>query len=349
MKPAPTLFDQIYRATFNYSAKRRGISFVDHPDRLRQHLRDARKFVLDDKMSSFLVDLSSAAFLDKKRPSKFTYRLVDQMRVLARLPHKLTWVEYNFAIAQQRAHEFGLMSPFDNPADIKARTGCQGWLLNQHPANETLFRIHIFESVPLWGGLLTPPFAFAWQTDDAPSAWSQPSLDKTIASQSEMCVGVVGYRNDRCGIVKPEYCDDPEPHNDQQAEVYREFLRLHSSALRRVWALLATVNDIPVEARSVIQSKGFVARGQYHRFLDHKIITLRVPDKADLKKLARDVVAISRRRAHQVRGHWRKDHWRPGERIWVHEHQRGDASLGFVMHDYVVEHRDDNVEIQSRG
>jgi hypothetical protein len=156
-----------------------------------------------------------------------------------------------------------------------------------------------------------------------------------------MCVGVVGYRNDRCGIVKPEYCDDPEPHDERQVEVYREFWRLHSSTLRRVWALLATVNDIPVEARSVIQSKGFIARGSYHRFLDHKVITLRVPDKVDLKKMARDVVAISRRRAHQVRGHWRKDHWRPDERIWVHEHQRGDASLGFVMHDYVVEHRAD--------
>jgi len=68
--------------------------------------------------------------------------------------------------------------------------------------------------------------------------------------------------------------------------------------------------------------------------------------------------AVLRRRAHQVRGHWRRDWRKPllagcehvwneeifctlcgGHKLWIDEHQRGDASLGFVMHDYEV-HRD---------
>ena len=71
------------------------------------------------------------------------------------------------------------------------------------------------------------------------------------------------------------------------------------------------------------------------------VITLRVPEKADLRKVAQRVAGeIIRRRAHQVRGHWRDD-WRlpkGNKSLWVTEHQRGDASIGFVTHDYLVEH-----------
>jgi hypothetical protein len=71
---------------------------------------------------------------------------------------------------------------------------------------------------------------------------------------------------------------------------------------------------------------------------------------------------IVRRRAHQVRGHWRKDYRHPllpgcvhvfddnmtcklcsGHKLWIAEHQRGDASLGFVTHDYEIHHDDDDV------
>jgi hypothetical protein len=361
MKLAPTLFDEVYRATFISDKKRRGIGFVDHPELLRQHLRSARKFVLDDKMSAFLVDLSSAAFLNyssrSPRHTKIVCRLVDQLRLLARLPHHLTWVEFNFRSASQRARELSLTNPQENGTE-EMRTERQGWLLNQHPTNETLFRVHIFENMKPFG-LLTLPFAYGWYVDDQPSVWT----GRTDHWQSEICSGVVDYKNDRCGIVKPEYFDEWDQAEGVRREMFTEFLRVHSSTLRRVWALFATVNDIPIEARSVVPTKGFIARGRYRTFLDHKVITLRVPDTADKKKVARDLVAISRRRAHQVRGFWRKDWRRPlqaacahefdsdmiciycgGHQIWVHEHQRGDATLGFVMHDFIVEHNEEAAE-----
>jgi hypothetical protein len=58
----------------------------------------------------------------------------------------------------------------------------------------------------------------------------------------------------------------------------------------------------------------------------------------DPHKVARSIIARARRRAHQVRGHWRRDWRHEGNRIWIKEHQRGDASLGFVTHDYTVKH-----------
>ena len=89
-------------------------------------------------------------------------------------------------------------------------------------------------------------------------------------------------------------------------------------------------------------SKGFYARGNYHKFVEHEIISINLPKGKEPRTVAKHAVMMSRRRAHQVRGHWRRHHWKPGERIWIAEHQRGDALLGFVIHDYAVTHEEDH-------
>jgi hypothetical protein len=38
--------------------------------------------------------------------------------------------------------------------------------------------------------------------------------------------------------------------------------------------LLATINDLPVSTNVVTPSKGFVAKGNYRRFLTHSVVTL---------------------------------------------------------------------------
>src|SRR4029077_3272975 len=111
------------------------------------------------------------------------------------------------------------------------------------------------------------------------------------------------------------------------------------SELRFIWALLAAVNDIPVGIKHVTPSKGYVARGRYRKFVEHSVISILIPKQRDPQVFAREIVAVSRRRAHMVRGHWRRNWRSPDGKIWVNEHQRGDASLGFVLHDYSVEHK----------
>jgi hypothetical protein len=134
---------------------------------------------------------------------------------------------------------------------------------------------------------------------------------------------------------------------------------LTSTGAREVWAFLSTVNDLPTKIEEVTPSKGWMARGNYRKFLQHSIITLTVP-QSRWPKLSTAVTALLRRRAHQVRGHWRRDWRHPGVpscehtwqasetalhcrrcgavSLWVHEHQRGDASIGFVTHDYAITH-----------
>jgi hypothetical protein len=107
--------------------------------------------------------------------------------------------------------------------------------------------------------------------------------------------------------------------------------------MRYMWALLSTINTLPVSNKFVAASKGYVAKGRYRRFVDHSVVTLNVPETR-YRRIAAHAIAVARRRAHEVRGHWRKDWRHPGERLWIAEHQRGDASLGFVTHDYEVHH-----------
>ena len=126
-----------------------------------------------------------------------------------------------------------------------------------------------------------------------------------------------------------------------------------------IWSLLSTINSLPISNKFVTASKGYVAKGRYRKFVDHTTITLNVPETR-YRRIAAHAIAVARRRAHEVRGHWRKDHWHPltptcehewvtmegktlcarcnGRRSWIPEHQRGDASLGFVTHDYEVHH-----------
>ena len=48
--------------------------------------------------------------------------------------------------------------------------------------------------------------------------------------------------------------------------------------LRDLWALLATINDLPVRIENVEPSRGYVARGAYKKFLKHSVVHLTVPE-----------------------------------------------------------------------
>jgi hypothetical protein len=338
-KDAPTLIDELYRMSFH---KERHKGWNSNSE-MRAALRDARRFVLDDRMSSFLADLATAAFvIEPGRPladTKRSHMLIEQMRTSARLPHKSTWIEYNmFAELNRNAQLLGRPPRRKGECPDK-----EGWLLRQHPAIETAFSAHLFsfcyEPDPEGYDLYTFPVAYTWTTDDSPLPWFQVLPDMTSDdgqsfSPSAICTGFPNYVSPHVNVtVMP-----PGRLENVPAEAVGEIIAEWSGTMRRIWALLATINDIPTTHRSTSISKGFVARGSYHKFLEHKVITLNVPDTRDMRKLARSIVAVVRRRAHQVRGHWRKDYRHPGGRLWVHEHVRGDASLGFVTHDYNVEH-----------
>ena len=326
MKESPTLADELVRRCFDKDAKR-----LFTLTSFRNQLITARRFVLDKAMSAFMADLAYASLPKRLEPVRTT-ALMEALRTAARLPHANTWIEYDHHERIKRAN-FYLPDKKIDP-NVGPRRG--GWLCTQHPTIETAFSVITCASDSIYHGVLEPIpqpnyFSWTWRTDDGPLPWK--NIFQAGSQISEVLTGIGSYRSDQVGII-PSGCVDlalVKKHINVQEEMLE-----NGSDIRYLWALLATINDLPVSQTHVTASKGYIARGAYRKFLDHTVITLTIPEKR-ARSVALRVVALSRKRAHIVRGHWRKDWRHEGTKIWIREHQRGDASLGFVTHDYVVE------------
>ena len=357
----PTLIDTLYRASFR---NMRNPGWTDN-SLWREALRKAKRFVLDDEMSTFLGELGTRAFVSSRsslnaEPPKHHMmavrnRKAEAMRMGARLPSEITWIEYNLRKCQIRSNE--LLGRAIKPLEIPER---EGWLLMRHPKLETAFRAHIISHDPTVDhedGFDTWvfPVALAWTADtDSVIPWRAIPFSERSAAPSEMSTGLQGYETDRAGFVFSDLIKTPN-----KPELVANLLREWSGVQRRMWALLATINDLPVELREVRPAKGFVAKGAYRKFLDHRTVTLTVPAKM-YTKVIRKALAIAHRRGGPVREHWRRDWRRPlsalcehdwgadekhmfcthcnGRKIWVIEHTRGDTTRGFVSHDFRVTH-----------
>lgn len=369
MKNPPTLADACIATALDKHFY--GFKANAHNTVVRNMLREvahARKFVLDAPMSRFLADLSDSFWRGGLRKR---HHMLDNARQFARLPHALTWIECSYhADYIERIKEIkgqGVVTlGGNNPERV-------GWLLRQHPKNEAAFNcVEVRSSVRDPARVFMHPMASAWCADDSPSPWprflgiGEFRIDDEGGNVSEAVVEMPGYRSNQ--VHWHAFLGDLFTAQMLQ-DLYERLAHTgsHPSAivkpvvsLRTIWALLATINDLPVKIELVEPSKGFVARGSYKKFLKHSIVHLTVPETR-FRKVLFKVAALLRRRAHQVRAHWRKDWLHPlsplcdhvweaqgkhnvctrchGHKIFIAEHQRGDASLGFVTHDYDV-HRE---------
>ncbi len=345
MKNPPTLADACIATALDKKV------LAPHPT--NQPMRDlllqvahARKFVLDKTMSAFLCDLSLEFWMGGLRKR---IRLLENTRRMARLPHPLTWIEFDYWTYLAHAKtKYGMkIEDVTLPQHL-------GWLLRQHPTIETAFTLTEVGPSPKYANyVLVLPVSTMWCTDDTPLPWSPLKPEDGNAE----AVVMSGYHSTQVGwtYTWPNTALSASLMNtlkgiDAQAGPDRELVR-------GAWALLATINDLPVRIENVEPSKGYVARGAYKKFLAHSVVHLTVPETR-WRKLVTKTAVMLRKRAHQVRGHFRKDWRHPlsvlcehefddqmtcrnchGHQIWVHEHQRGDTSVGFVTHDYEV-HKD---------
>jgi hypothetical protein len=278
------------------------------------------------------------------------------------------WIEYDLRAYQKRSRQMRDAEPFESPEVPET----EGWLIQQHPTIDTACMMHVFNSVEDGedAGTWTFPFAFGWCCDDTPLPWRlifTEALEKPFhgfTTLSSILVGLRGYERDNVNCVQSPLILDPAK---KYRKVYQELITEWTGTLRRVWALLATIDNLPIIKGEVRQSKGFFGGHRIRKFLSHHTITLHVPAKADTRVIARKAIAIAHRKRHRVRGHWRDDWRNPpskrcnphiwisvddnvdhiqcelcrGQQIYIHKHERGDASLGWVSHDYVVKHEEE--------
>lgn len=355
------LIDHMYRMTFG-----KPVPEWTSNKAMRQALSAAHRFVLDDRMSAFLADLDTACLnLTVPYDHEVKSRLLLNLRPMARLARQVLWIEFNALIYSKRIKQLANEPELCLIADeMHLDTIREGWLLDTRPSDNQLFRIHAFRSYQnsskIW--LYPWPFTLLWRTDqkDLSGGRTSKTPTKEIAPQLFGVRQIPESLYSYIAIGRPELVRewDLAFSKDDMSWVHGN---MAVGLLRRVWSLLATINDIPVMYQSPTRTaKGFMAKAQYRRYLEHKVITLTVPQRYDSRKLARHVVAIAKRRAHTVRGHWRKDYFHPltpfcvhefepagqhlvcrrcgGQKIWIAQHIRGDASVGYVIHDYAVKH-----------
>lgn len=351
----PTLADKLIREYSTPIMRKWG----DPTGWMLRNIAAARKFVLDEKMSAFSTDLAYAVL--PKRGTEATpsairraNAMLEEVRHVARLPHKITWIEFDLRARINRAREHYGMPIHEDHGPDKG-----GWLMLQHEKLDTAFMAiecvsHSAEESPdkefglQFGSPYSPlidrpnasPLAYAWTVDDTIPPW--PLIGQAHDKHqyaSSMLTGVSSYKVRQVGWAVAPWANHRNILGTITEKMFRNLEDQLASDLRYLWALLAAINDTPVSYRAVTPAKGHMVAGNYKRFSAHTVVTLQVPHKMDLKRLAKKVAIASRRRAHQVRGHFRKN-WRDpdGPKMWIPEHQRGDASMGFVLHDYKVEH-----------
>src|SRR5262245_39087802 len=137
MKPAPTLIDDLYRATF---ANATNPGWANNAA-MRDKLRGANRFVLDEDMAVMLAELSTATFRKTQHGSAARHALIEQIRHGARAPFPLTWIEYPLRPCMTRIHDLLETEQRTAPGEIPE---IEGWLIEQHPGVEAAFMLTVF-------------------------------------------------------------------------------------------------------------------------------------------------------------------------------------------------------------
>jgi hypothetical protein len=345
----PTLADAVialgYEKTFA-----RTKSQEPHKDFARR-VASARKFVLDDTMSAFAADLMHEFWGGGQRKRLIAF---DNARQQARLPHSLTWIELDFCAFMDRNKRWGIKMRFPNAPERF------GWLFEQHHRIDTAFccteaRSTVNAATPFDAWVHS--VGMAWCSDDNPSPWRvldllPPTSDLTV---SEACTKLLDYKRRNVHFIARLFDEDRTiEFLSRTMKDWHEVLP--ALDFRIIWPLLAIINDIPITRTLIAPTHGVLLGAKVRAYAKHTVLHLTVPD-IEWKRLMRKSAKLIRKRAHQVRGHWRKDWRKPlapgcehafsadmicqhcgGHKIWVPEHQRGDAGIGFVTHDYEVHH-----------
>ena len=293
-------------------------------------------------MSRYLADMDDG---NDRGGLRQRIRVLDNLRQLARAPHALTWIEFDYIACWERLAEI-----YDATAPTQPHFAAL-WLAD--PA--------------------APPQRGSVSRHRDPlvsrrRARLPPAVEHRVVQRHQsVALATLGRGRGRHGACTPQRrcISPPRCALTSPTILLRAIVGEHGSkydaptiadqnaiapsiSLRTLWGLLATLNDLPVVIETVVPSRGYVARGTYKKFLEHSTVTLKVPE-TKWRALAARTAALIRRRAHQVRGFWRRDWRHPlaplcahefddamtctrcrGRKIWIAEHQRGDTSLGFV-------------------
>lgn len=356
----PTIADKLYRVTLR--GKRVNPEYKQYSD-----IVTMPKFVLEEGINEMLMKMTIEV---QGTGSERDLKRIDNARKMARLPFKRAWVEISRDLIEKSAKDRMSLPTRPTGPEGELIQATRGWLLEQHPSDPMICSMQPFLTHDTEDATVAYPYRCVWSLDDTTVPdWPGEAvvLDTRQQIGSSALVGVEGYDTYQCGIFTNWVTRQgnslgatmSKMNPDVQEDIMR-FVELFNAELLVLWIFLMTIDELPVISRDVKPSKGFLARGQYRKFLSHRTITLTIPIERATKRLANHLLTPSRHRRHQVRGFWRRltqdrsdtcrtidhDWFVEGKRrlcldcgaegTFVEDHERGSALLGYVTHDYHV-------------
>jgi hypothetical protein len=348
MRPMPTIADALYRKALKnprwYGAFK--------------NLATVKKFVLESDVYGFLDATMRGKTIEDPR-------IFSNVLKMARMPYPSIWIE------PERE---------EVAAWVKGDRTALAWYAERHPSDETTALITpiMYES----DDRLSPcPFSVCFTCSEDGVAHWPGAVGLMTPEKQNLLVATVhrDYGDDpparllvrewfeklgmRAVICTNEHHAGLVSGGRTEKELQGVLIDVYPAIIRS-WMnfviLLATIDELPVISRDVKPSRGYFARGKHRDFFEHRTVRLSIPVERATKKLANHLLMPSRRKRHEVRGHWRRltedspvacrrlDHdWFidgphrlclkcGSEGKFIADHERGDATLGYVLHDYRV-------------
>ena len=341
MKDGMTLFNMVLRKSYSNWNLLSSVGTL----RLRKALNEAYRFVLDDSMCTFLIDLAAVSY--KESSAKNRFKKLDKIVSLARSPHKTVWIEFS------RAEYHKAILSLSGETLIEGTRTIEGWLIESHPDDDQNFRVTIFLVDTSDSFVTLVPISILWTTSSnaqplywESSAWDPlPRNDQNMVLLPGVLFGHEGYPTNAIALSSCPYSDVNLVKDRLIPAAIVEFFSAYFTGnfMLRLVTFLATLTDLPmVVSKTSPTHRSFLGEGRIRKFLDYDSITLRIPNRHsgyERSEIIKEIIGRVHRRAHMVRGHWR--HFSDEKVVWVKEHQRGDATLGFVKHTYNVTHSGD--------
>ena len=324
---------------------------------LRVKLRTARRFSIDDDTVQQVV-----------RKAHTTPKNVCAYLDLAALPFETMWLEYSNTARVREEHKHDNEDPYQDPEDVPARYGV---LMERRTLKEGNKAIEFTTFIERGDGLPMPSlvtYTIAQNPAQPTEVYMVPRHGSTWTSNPRD----FGFRMLPWGFYKWDEnsnvtADNTDPdllylmersvpdierfvtgplmaitekrngNLDRAGELWGDSHLQAATDLRFFVTLLAMINIVPtkkVYAQAVQPHYNY--KGKQIPYLDHQIVSIEIGKQKIIKVVdhafRQAMKEAIRKRAHEVRGHYRVLHkgTEKEKRTWVKEHQRGDASLGFV-------------------
>ncbi|CAM6053397.1 unnamed protein product [Sphagnum tenellum] len=201
---------------------------------------------------------------------------------------------------------------------------------------------------------------------------------RVVDGQAERDPEEIAFREERCNALAMHACITIASHMKLIAQdslnpdtiynrgnvsgMFRNEIVENSGTWRMAITLFALINAQDYTAKTQFKKgKNHLAGGKVVPYLDHYMVSLKLPRKVVQDRIVREMIEAIPRRRHEVMGHFRRqpqteaqlmcDHAYVNEtparqicaipgcghrRTWINEYMRGDATVGVVLKDRLV-------------